>query len=448
MRRVDMDTAIRRMRDIRLALAGLLVLSMTANLALTASFAGRETVTVLVPAASGLSWEVGGNGVGIDRAGARYLEDMARTVAVTLLTLTPENAGHVRLAAARLSHASARGAIGAWVEAEAARMAGRDMASAFYPTEIEADPARVSVEIAGELVTWIGREESSREDRRYPARLPHRRGTHRAAALRTDGDWQMTRTYRRRRGALAALGLTVLAAVAAPVPAAAMQILDATDHAELAAEISATGVNRIALAGDRIAKVVRSPDGFAVEHDAASGDLYLRAFAPAGSGGAAHGPVTLFVGTERGFTYRLTLTPAARGSAQILIRNRDAPAPGAAADTLAGGPHIAALVGLVRAVARRELLPGYEIHAGGGPVQAGLTLVETWRGPRLAALVFEAARPALEDADGAAGLAGTIEALAGSGRVSALWLAAPGTGPGGGRLAVAVTEAAPAGSAR
>ena len=167
MRRVDMESAVRRVRDVRLALAALLVLSMTANLALTVSFAGRETVTVLVPAVSGPSWEVGGAGVGIDRAGARYLEDMARTVAVTLLTLTPENAAHVRRAAARLSHASARGAIGAWVEAEAARLAGRDMASAFYPLEIEADPARLSVEIAGELVTWIGREEASREDRRY-----------------------------------------------------------------------------------------------------------------------------------------------------------------------------------------------------------------------------------------------------------------------------------------
>ena len=167
MRRGDMDTALRRVRDIRLALAGLLVLSMTANLALTMSFAGRETVTVLVPAVSGPALEVGGSGVGVGPAGTRYLEDMARTVAVTLLTLTPENAGHVRLAAARMSHASARGAIGAWVEAEAARMAGRDLASAFYPLEIEADPARLTVEIAGELVTWIGREEAAREDRRY-----------------------------------------------------------------------------------------------------------------------------------------------------------------------------------------------------------------------------------------------------------------------------------------
>ena len=167
MRRTEMETAFRRMRDIRLALAALLVLSMTANLVLTMSFAGRETVTVLVPAASGPAWEVGGSGAGAGLAGARYLEDMARTVAVTLLTLTPENAPHVRLAAARMSAPEARGAIGAWIEAEAARMAGRDMASAFYPTEIEADPARLGVEIAGELVTWIGREESSREDRRY-----------------------------------------------------------------------------------------------------------------------------------------------------------------------------------------------------------------------------------------------------------------------------------------
>ena len=162
-----MDSAIRRTRDIRVALAGLLVLSMSANLALTLSFAGRETVTVLVPAATGPAWAVGGGAAGSGMAGTRYLEDMARTAAVTLLTLTPENAAHVRLAAARMSHASARGAIGAWVEAEAARMAGRDLASAFYPTGIEADPARLTVEIAGELVTWIGREESSREDRRY-----------------------------------------------------------------------------------------------------------------------------------------------------------------------------------------------------------------------------------------------------------------------------------------
>ncbi len=247
---------------------------------------------------------------------------------------------------------------------------------------------------------------------------------------------------------LVATRLVLMGAVLAPVPAPAMQILEAADHAELAAEISATGVNRIALAGDRIARVVRAPDGYAVEHDAASGDLYLRPSAPAASGDAAGDPVTLFVGTERGFTYRLTLTPAARGSAQILIRNA-AVSPDAATAVPAGrgSPHVAALVRLVRAVARRELLAGYEIHAG-GPSPSGLTPIETWRGPRFRALVFEAGRSAPAGGDGPAGLAGTIGGLPGAGRVAALWLAAPGTGPSGGRLVVAVTEAAAPGTPR
>ena len=168
---------MRRARDIRVALSALLALSMTANLALSVGLGLRESVTVLLPAVTGPVWEVGGSW-----AGRRYLEDMARTAAVTLLTLTPENAGHVREAAARLSDASARGAIGAWVASEAERMAARDLATAFYPESVEADPARLRAQVAGELVTWIGREESSREQRRY--RLAFRVDGGRIALLR------------------------------------------------------------------------------------------------------------------------------------------------------------------------------------------------------------------------------------------------------------------------
>ena len=244
--------------------------------------------------------------------------------------------------------------------------------------------------------------------------------------------------------ALIACGLSL----ALLTPAAAMQFLDAVDHAELSAEVSLTEVNRIALMGDRIAKVVRAPDGFAVEHDAATGDLWLRRNGAVPSDGK---PVTLFVGTEKGFTYRLTLTPSDRDAAQILIRNADAVPETADVDD--GDPvavsdrHIAALVKLVRAVARREALAGYAIEAGRGAPLPGLSLVETWRGPRLAALVFEAGPSVTTGADGAASLARTMVAT-GLGRVAALWLAAPGSGPKGGRLAVAVMDTAASGAPR
>ena len=162
MKRSVMETGVRRVRDARVAMAALLALSMAANLALSVGLAGRESVTVLVPAVSGPVWEVGSSW-----AGRRYLEDAARTAAATLLTLTPENAGHVREAAARLAAPEARGAIGAWVESEAERMRRRDLATAFYPRRIEAEAGGLGVVVGGELVTWIGREEARRERRRY-----------------------------------------------------------------------------------------------------------------------------------------------------------------------------------------------------------------------------------------------------------------------------------------
>ena len=45
-------------------------------------------------------------------------------------------------------------------------------------------------------------------------------------------------------------------------PAAAMQIVAASDHAELKAEVSGTVVNRITFDSDWIAQVIRAPGGF------------------------------------------------------------------------------------------------------------------------------------------------------------------------------------------
>ena len=251
-------------------------------------------------------------------------------------------------------------------------------------------------------------------------------------------------------GRLAAAVVAHLIYMAAAGPASAMQILEAADHGELAAEISATGVNRIALSHDRIRRVIRAPGGFVTEHDPETGELYLRPVAagqgaePEAAGGSDGAPVILFIGTEKGFTYRLTLTPSDRDSAQILIRNgaaltraeAGAAVPATGADPrigVRGRPRVAALVGLIRAVARREPPAGYAIETGTGRVIGGLPVIETWRGPRLTAHVVEDDGAVADAAD----LAGTMGV-----RAAAAWLAAPGSGPSGGRLAVIVTDAA------
>ena len=211
--------------------------------------------------------------------------------------------------------------------------------------------------------------------------------------------------------------------------ATAMQILEAADHAELEAVVSDRAVSRITLAGDRVARVVRGAEGFAVEHDKARGDLYIRPLEP---GSRTREGVTLFIGTAKGFTYGLRLRTDARNSAQILIRNAAA-IPRTEGQEPSGG-RTGALAALVRAVAKREVPPGYVVETRpGAPRPDSLLLIEVWRGRKFIARVYEAkADPAYE------ALMKGIEPGA-----AALWRARAGSGPSGGRLVVAVHETPP-----
>ena len=99
-----------------------------------------------------------------------------------------------------------------------------------------------------------------------------------------------------------------------------------------------------------------------------------------------------------------------------------------------------ALVALIRSVVRREALPGYAIEAlTEEPGGDGLAIIEIWRGARFTVRVLEAGAALGTDAPVLAGRLAPGTA--------AIWLAAPGTGPSGGRLAVTVDDAFRAGPA-
>ena len=246
---------------------------------------------------------------------------------------------------------------------------------------------------------------------------------------------------------LAALLFAQLTTLCAAAPAQALQIIEAVDHAELTAEVSSTEVNRIALDGDRVARVISSPGGFTVEHDPVRGDLYLYPGLGVSGPIPALAPVarvsefTLYLGTERGFTYRLSLTVAERDSAQILIRNAAAAAAGSGFAELAADGYPNELAALIRAVARREPVPGYVIVPAPNvmdPPSAG-SLVEMWRGPRYTARVLRTAADGADDASALADLQGP--------RVAAAWLSPAARGPDGERLAVVVEDRGDAGGA-
>lgn len=251
------------------------------------------------------------------------------------------------------------------------------------------------------------------------------------------------------------LGIVLIVYMVLPLAGHALQVLEGADHAELEAEISATAVNRVALERDRIVRVVQAPGGLVVEHDPVRGDIYLSTdrldFAADVWSEAPR--LTLYLGTERGLTYRLSLRAVERDSAQILIRNVAAAsgavdgADGSRVDAYAGE-----MVELIRAVARNEPPPGYPIVPGpahgrsadsrpvDGERGSTVAVVETWRGRRYAVRVLRVAAGAGLDAEA---LASRSE-----GNALAAWIAEEPTEFGGARRGAVVEPSDLSGTGR
>lgn len=95
----------------------------------------------------------------------------------------------------------------------------------------------------------------------------------------------------------------------------AAQIRLAESDGEIAGIVSMREVNRIAVQDDRIRAVAKTPNGWAVEHDDITGDVFLIPQQV-----KEKSPVNLFITTEGGHTFQLLLSPRDIPSEQILIR--------------------------------------------------------------------------------------------------------------------------------
>lgn len=109
------------------------------------------------------------------------------------------------------------------------------------------------------------------------------------------------------------LALSSLAALFAARPAYALQVLDVSDGATVFAKISAEDITRLTINNGRIASWQVPKGKLTMQKNAKTGDLYVRPL-------NREMPVSLFVTSESGATYALTLQPVAMPSETIVIR--------------------------------------------------------------------------------------------------------------------------------
>lgn len=102
----------------------------------------------------------------------------------------------------------------------------------------------------------------------------------------------------------------------AAMQANAAQIKIASDNTEVIGKISQDEVNRVSLVHDRVAGVHTNQGSYEFINDEESGDVYIRAL-PDNYGAPFNG----FLTTEKGYSYKLLLTPIDVPSEQLFIKN-------------------------------------------------------------------------------------------------------------------------------
>lgn len=164
----------------------------------------------------------------------------------------------------------------------------------------------------------------------------------------------------------------------------AAQTRFAKDNAEIGAVVSAGEVSRISLHDDRIRSVTGLPAGFSVEHDGATGDVFL---IPQDFGATADGFINLFIISEAGYTYQLLLQLRDIPSEQILIRNPSAKS----ADAPTDASRHEQIAALLRAAIAGEPLKGYRrfgVGIGEYELLPNFLSSEVWQGAHFRAVLM------------------------------------------------------------
>ena len=133
--------------------------------------------------------------------------------------------------------------------------------------------------------------------------------------------------------------------------ASAMQIKDSASDGIINATISGIDLNRIKVISDRISSVRHNDGELEVLQDVSKGEIYVRT--------NATDPISLFITTEKDYTYQILLVPKKVPSEQIFIKNEEAILDSISEEVIGSDSYKESISDLISAMRSEEELEGY-----------------------------------------------------------------------------------------
>ncbi|MDA0967624.1 MAG: type-F conjugative transfer system secretin TraK [Proteobacteria bacterium] len=148
-----------------------------------------------------------------------------------------------------------------------------------------------------------------------------------------------------------------------PLFADATQIKLAADNAEISGKLSVIDINRLSLVNDRIKSVKTNKYGYEFINDEASGDVYIKT-----TSDNIGDPLNAFIISEKGFTYKLLLSPLDIPSEQIFIKNPAITTEESQKENNVPLPYKEEIVRLIKQMGKGEIDIGYQVKSVKIPV--------------------------------------------------------------------------------
>ena len=174
-----------------------------------------------------------------------------------------------------------------------------------------------------------------------------------------------------------------------PLFADATQIKLAADNAEITGKLSVIDINRLSLVNDRIKSVKTNKYGYEFINDEVSGDLYIKT-----TSDNIGDPLNAFIISDKGFTYKVLLSPVDIPSEQIFIKNPAITSDDSKKDNNNPLPYKQEIVKLIKEMGKGEIDIGYQVKSVKIPVYMKdrtlrLTKRVIYKGTKYEGLVYE-----------------------------------------------------------
>lgn len=173
----NMSRALIRARRATLALGGVTLALIAANLMLAAKLYSESNQVVLVP--STVSDGMVARGA-VDKG---YVEALALDAVYAMYNSSPRSLHYGRSVLERLSGPAERAAILDTYDRIAKDISERKISTVFFPRKIEHNFASYEVVVEGDLATYLETTQVTREDRRILIRFKPQAGSIRLAAI-------------------------------------------------------------------------------------------------------------------------------------------------------------------------------------------------------------------------------------------------------------------------